>query len=409
MRRRSYKYARTTIPLVIFIYLITIFSFNLTSTPPVFSQEFGERLHTDWTIVDHKITPSVLHVGERTKLQVSVGIATIIEPLPQTVEVVLKIDGIQREIFSLTFESDPAQVLTIQVYWTATVGKHHFEWIIDPFSKYDDPDLENNYIAFDLEITPTIETVTIATTIVKTTTVTQVELSTAHTTRIETITETKIITEEETITKATEVLSVETETVTETITLHKPLTITEKTTEVSTSLIEEITKPVDYMTLSLLGVLTLIAGILGLILGRKTSQKPELFNFGKIDNLPEEAIFSNTIYRLARRLNEDEWEAKPGEYVEDAKGIVTVDKEGNVTIVSDHQCLYSSKIEGRPLSRSDLEQMDRRILEGLLGQLKSTRETAVAMELELNDMQRQAIEGVIQKIEEELMRRKLIQ
>lgn len=105
----------------------------------------------------------------------------------------------------------------------------------------------------------------------------------------------------------------------------------------------------------------------------------------------------------------NEWEAKPEDYVPDADGIVAVDEVGNVTIISGNKCLYSSNIEKRPLSREDLEKMDRRILGSFLSQLKSTRETTEAMELELNDKQRKAIEEVIQKVGEELARRKLIQ
>ncbi|MEM4497909.1 MAG: hypothetical protein QW692_03685, partial [Nitrososphaerota archaeon] len=56
------------------------------------------RLHTDWAIVNYEVIPPMPLAGERSRLQVSVGIAAIIEPLPQTVEVVLKIDGVQKGV-----------------------------------------------------------------------------------------------------------------------------------------------------------------------------------------------------------------------------------------------------------------------------------------------------------------------
>jgi len=404
----SREHIRTVLSLIICILL----SYALINASySAFSQELEERLHTDWAIMNYEVIPPMPLAGERSRLQVSVGIAAIIEPLPQTVEVALKIDGVQKGAYALTFEGDPAQVLTIEVDWAAVAGKHIFEWIIDPLSKYDDPDLENNYVAFDLEIAPAAETESVATTVVVTETIT--------TTQIEEVTvsekcpehpEMGLITE--TVTRGeTTIMILETartETLTETS--HHPFTVTEKVTETMTTPVKEVEKYVDYLLLGVFGgASALVAGILGLMLGRRLFKKTELPPLGKSEKLPEMAIFSSTIYRLARKLDEGEWEAKPGEYIPETGGIITVDKEGNVAIVSDYQCLYSSEINKRPLAREDLEKMDRRVLENLLDQLKSTRETTEAMELELNDKQRQAIEEVIRRMEEELSRRKLIQ
>lgn len=401
------KYIRITISLLICTIFISSLVFH-NMLPSASSQELEERLHTDWAIADYMITPSTPRAGEVAKIQVFVGIETILEPLPQTVEIILKIDGDQKDALFLTFERDPKQIISAHVDWAATPGKHRFEWIIDPFSRYDDPDLGNNYVAFDLEVVPPEEIAKTTETV--TTTITEPLSAATALIQVETITETKTIIETEMITKVTEILRSETITETRTSTEHLSFVIMEKTTEISTRFIKEIEKHLDYLALGAYGgVLALVSGILGLILGRKISPKPGLLNLEKKERLPKTAIFSSAIYRPARRLNEDEWEAKPGDYVPDADGIVAVDEEGNVTIVSGNKCLYSSDIEKRSLSREDLEKMDRRILESLLSQLKSTRETTEAMKLELNDKQKKAIEEVIQKMEEELTRRKLIQ
>ncbi|MEM1655794.1 MAG: hypothetical protein QXY27_05695 [Nitrososphaerota archaeon] len=208
-----------------------------------FSQELEERLHTDWAIVNYEVIPPMPLAGERSRLQVSVGIAAIIEPLPQTVEVALKIDGVQKGAYILTFEGDPAQVLTIEVDWAAVAGKHLFEWIIDPLSKYDDPDLENNYVAFDLEIAPAAETESVATTVVVTETITTTQIEEATVPgkcpehpEMGSITET--VTRGETTIMILE--TARTETLTEIS--HHPFTVTEKVTETMTTPVKEVEK-----------------------------------------------------------------------------------------------------------------------------------------------------------------------
>ncbi|MEM4883488.1 MAG: hypothetical protein QXK53_05530 [Nitrososphaerota archaeon] len=193
--------------------------------------------------MNYEVIPPMPLAGERSRLQVSVGIAAIIEPLPQTVEVALKIDGVQKGAYILTFEGDPAQVLTIEVDWAAVAGKHLFAWIIDPLSKYDDPDLENNYVAFDLEIAPAAETESVATTVVVTETITTTQIEEATVPgkcpehpEMGSITET--VTRGETTIMILE--TARTETLTEIS--HHPFTVTEKVTETMTTPVKEVEK-----------------------------------------------------------------------------------------------------------------------------------------------------------------------
>jgi len=72
-----------------------------------------------------------------------------------------------------------------------------------------------------------------------------------------------------------------------------------------------------------------------------------------------------------------------------------MDVNGNVTVVSDHECLGSSKIEGHPSGSEGCNKMDKKS-EGL-EQLKYTG-------LDLNETQKQAVNELIQKMTEELHR-----
>lgn len=349
-------------------------------------------------------------------LRLSVGIAAIIEPLPQTVEVALRIDGVEERMFSLTFEGDPRSVLSIQAEWVAVSGRHSLEWIVDPFSRYDDPDRENNYVMFELEVLGPAETVTVTTTVVEGVTVTRTESVTVSFTErlVETITATSMRTETEVVTEAVEVLRERTETVTVSTTAYQAFTITERVTGVSGDTEEagalgEFIKRLEGFALpGVLGGVGVVAGLLGFLAGRRLAPKLRGVLAEERKRVSDIAIFAASLLRPSREIEEGIWEAKPGELVPEASGIVTIDKQGNKSITYNNSCLYSSEIEKRPLKREDLEPMDRRVIEGLLDQLKSTRQTPVAESLELNDEQKLAIEELIQRFEEELERRERI-
>ena len=104
-----------------------------------------EGLHTDWQLVESTVTPLSPKAGELVSFQASVGIVTLIDPLPQIVNVTLYLDGDLYYSTSLTF-TRPLDVITVQTYWIATEGEHSVKWVIDPNLLYEDPDLENNVI-----------------------------------------------------------------------------------------------------------------------------------------------------------------------------------------------------------------------------------------------------------------------
>ncbi len=328
--------------------------------------------HTDWVVVDSWYSPSKPKVGDTVSFCVKVGILTLIDPLPQTVDVACIVDEMLVKLASVTF-TKPLDILTITAVWKATEGKHMVIWQIDPDFAYNDPNRENNISTMMFDVEPPKPTEATATT-----TVTEVLTTTTTVGEAVIRTETKTVTEPQilTLTSAT------------TITEAKP----------GTEYPLELTSPTTYG-----GILGgIVALLLGFLFGRKTAppKPPKTLLTGDSHEIPApaEAIFSQTRLRPAKQLGPDEWEAKPGEYVPDAKGIVGVDQNGRATVVYDHSTLYDSEILGRPPSSEDFAKIDKEILEGLLEQLKYH-------DLELNDLQKKAIDELIQKMTEELHRR----
>ena len=105
-----------------------------------------EGFHTDWRVEEAWFTPPSPRAGEVVSFEVSVGIVTLIDPLPQTVDVALYLDGDLYFIASLTF-NQPLEVLSAEASWIAVEGEHSANWMIDPKGLYVDPDLENNHVS----------------------------------------------------------------------------------------------------------------------------------------------------------------------------------------------------------------------------------------------------------------------
>jgi len=124
----------------------------LTSFTIVHADEVVEPgLHTDWRLTESSITPPSPKSGELVSFQAAVGIVSLIDPLPQTVDVALYLDGELYFSTSLTF-TQPLDVITIQTDWTATGGEHSVKWVVDPNLLYEDSDPENNVILQTLTV-----------------------------------------------------------------------------------------------------------------------------------------------------------------------------------------------------------------------------------------------------------------
>lgn len=106
--------------------------------------------HTDWMIVEHWMTPSSPKTGEAVTFYITVRINQLIDPLPQTLQVVLILDGSQYTSGSLTF-TNPKGTLTTHASWTATPGLHQIKWILDPNMMYNDPNIVNNQALLSFE------------------------------------------------------------------------------------------------------------------------------------------------------------------------------------------------------------------------------------------------------------------
>jgi len=160
--------------------------------------------HTDWAILESSYSPSKPKAGETVTFYVKVGILTLIDPLPQTVDVACYVDETLAKLASLTF-TQPLDVQIVSAVWKATEGKHTVTWQIDPDLAYNDLNRDNNISTEMFEVGPSTPTGATATT-----TLTEVLTTTA--TVKEAITQTESRTMTETLTK------------TET----KPYTVTEK-------------------------------------------------------------------------------------------------------------------------------------------------------------------------------------
>lgn len=96
-----------------FIIILTSISFTAEAS--------GYR--TDWAILESSYSPSKPKAGETVNFYVKVGILTLVDPLPQTVDVACYVDETLAKLASLTF-TQPLDVHTVSAVWKATEGKH---------------------------------------------------------------------------------------------------------------------------------------------------------------------------------------------------------------------------------------------------------------------------------------------
>ena len=162
-------------------------AFIMIFTSVCFTAE-ASGYYTDWFIVDSWISPSKPEAGQTVNFYVKVGILTLIDPLPQTVDVACYVDETLAKLASLTF-TNPLDVQTVSAVWKATEGKHTVTWQIDPDLAYNDPNKDNNISTLFLDVAPPTPTEATATT-----TLTEI-LTTTVTVEEEIRTETKTITE----------------------------------------------------------------------------------------------------------------------------------------------------------------------------------------------------------------------
>lgn len=172
------------LPILTLVFIIILTSISLTAE--------AEGYYTDWFIVDSSISPSKPKAGETVNFYVKVGILTIIDPLPQTVDVACYVDEILAKVASLTF-TKPLDVHTVSAVWKASEGKHTVTWEIDPDLDYSDPNKDNNISTETFDVGPSTPTETTATTVA--------EIVTTTATVKETITQTESRTMIETLTK----------------------------------------------------------------------------------------------------------------------------------------------------------------------------------------------------------------
>jgi len=149
--------------------------------------------HTDWVILDSWYSFLKPKAGETVTFYVKVGILTLIDPLPQTVDVACYVDETLAKLASLTF-TKPLDVHTVSAVWKATEGKHTVTWQIDPDLAYNDPNKDNNISTETFDVGPSTPTEATATTTVA-------EIVTTTATVKETITQVESRTMTETLTK----------------------------------------------------------------------------------------------------------------------------------------------------------------------------------------------------------------
>lgn len=167
-------------------------AFIIIFTSVYFTAE-ASGYYTDWFIVESWYSPSKPKAGETVYFYVKVGILTLIDPLPQTVDAACYVDETLAKLTSLTF-TKPLDVHTVSAVWKAAEGKHTVTWQIDPALAYNDPNKGNNFSTETFDVgspTPTEATATTAVTEILTTTATVKETAT--------LTEAKTVTEFQTL------------------------------------------------------------------------------------------------------------------------------------------------------------------------------------------------------------------